>query len=51
MLKQSFDLEMGDHSCRVLGLDALIRAKEAMGRPHDLLTVTQLKAIRERGED
>jgi hypothetical protein len=27
---------------------ALIRAKEALGRPHDLQTVVQLKAIRER---
>jgi hypothetical protein len=35
-------------ACRILTLDALIRAKEAMGRPHDLLTVVQLRAVRER---
>ena len=34
--------------CRILTLDALITAKEAMGRPHDLLTVVQLKALRAR---
>lgn len=32
----------------VLSLAGLIEAKEAMGRPHDRLTVTQLKAIQER---
>lgn len=34
--------------CRVLTLEALITAKEAMGRPHDLLTVVQLRAVQER---
>lgn len=34
--------------CRILTLAALIRAKEAMGRPHDLLTVVQLRAVQER---
>ena len=33
---------------RVLKIDTLIRAKEAMGRPQDLLVTTQLRAIRER---
>jgi hypothetical protein len=33
--------------CQVLSLDALIRAKEALGRPRDLQAVLQLKAIRE----
>jgi hypothetical protein len=37
--------------CRVLTLDGLIRAKEATGRPHDLLTVRQLKLIREKGRN
>jgi hypothetical protein len=32
----------------VLDIPALIKAKEAMGRPHDNLTVIQLKAIQER---
>ena len=39
-------LPAGD--CRVLTLDALIRAKEAMDRPRDREAVIQLKAIRER---
>lgn len=37
------DLPIG--TCRVLTIEALIRAKEAMARPHDLRTVTALKAI------
>jgi len=35
---------------RILALDALIQAKETMGRPHDRLTVAQLRAIKERKE-
>ena len=34
----------------VLKIDALIRAKQAGGRPHDLITVRQLSAIKERME-
>lgn len=34
--------------CRVLQIDALIRAKEPIGRPQDLLITTQLRAIQER---
>lgn len=34
--------------CRVLGLDALIQAKEAMGQEKDWIAVKQLRAIRER---
>ena|SRR5205809_5556632 len=33
---------------RVLDIDALIRAKETIGRPQDRLAVTQLRAIKER---
>ena len=36
--------------CYVLNIDALIQAKEAVGRPQDLITVSQLKAIKERNE-
>lgn len=35
---------------KVLTLDGLIRAKEAVGRPHDLQTVSQLKAIKAQRE-
>ena len=39
-------LESG--TCRVISLDALIRAKDAAGRLRDRLTVAELRAIRER---
>jgi hypothetical protein len=34
--------------CYVLRIEALIQAKEAAGRPHDLIAVSQLKAIKEK---
>lgn len=40
------DLLFGE--CRVLRIDALIRAKEAMNRARDKLAIIQLKAIQER---
>ncbi|MFC1760693.1 nucleotidyltransferase [Planctomycetota bacterium] len=40
-------LSMG--SCRILSLDTLIQAKEALGRERDKETVLQLKALQERG--
>ena len=43
----TIDLEFGP--CRLLSLDALIKAKEAMDRPRDKEAVIQLKAIRARG--
>ncbi len=46
--EQSELLELGSGLCRVLSLDGLIKAKEAMGRPRDEECVRQLKAIRER---
>jgi hypothetical protein len=48
VLQQSMELDLGRFSCRVLGLDALIRAKESAGRPHDLQTIVQLRALQER---
>lgn len=41
----AFSFPFGE--CLVLGAEALIRAKLAMGRPHDLQTVKQLQAIRQ----
>jgi hypothetical protein len=35
-------------SIRVLDIDTLIKAEETMGRLHDQLAVTQLRAIKER---
>lgn len=34
--------------CHVLKIDALIQAKRAVGRPHDLQAVSQLLAIKEK---
>lgn len=46
--RRSVTIEVSWGSCRVLDLDALIEAKQAMGRPRDREAVLQLKAIRER---
>jgi hypothetical protein len=50
VLRESIKIELGRHSCRVLGIDGLIRAKEAIGRPRDQQSIKELKAIRERTE-
>ena len=42
----SIPLELPIGTCRLLSIDALIKAKEAMGRPHDLITVQHLRAVR-----
>ncbi len=36
--------------CFVLKIDALIQAKKAVGRPHDLVAVVQLQAIKEKND-
>ena len=48
VMQHSEEVSVGDASCRILTIDALIRAKEAMGRPKDREAVIQLRAIRER---
>ena len=48
VLKQSGPANFPFGQCQVLNIDALIRAKEAIGRPQDLLVTTQLRAIQER---
>lgn len=40
-------LDLGGFSCPVLGLDALIRAKRALGRPKDLRAVAELELARQ----
>ena len=44
----SIEVELFGRRCRVICLDDLIRAKEALGREKDLLSVKELKAIREK---
>ena len=45
---QSVPVELAGGVCRILSIDALIRAKEAMGRQRDREAALQLRAIRER---
>lgn len=42
----SVEIEAFGRRCRVISVDDLIRAKEAMGREKDLLAVKELRAIR-----
>jgi hypothetical protein len=46
--RQSVIIEMEFGKCRVLGLDALIKAKRAMNRPRDRQALIQLEAIRKQ---
>ena len=48
VLAQSVDVPLPAGPCRILGIDALIKAKEAMKRPRDREAVLQLRAIRQR---
>lgn len=48
VLRQAVEVELPFGKCRLLSLDQLIRAKEAMNRDHDRITVKQLKEIRKR---
>ncbi len=45
VLSHSTQIEMPAGVIRILDVDTLIKAKEAMGRPHDLITIQQLKAL------
>ncbi len=46
--QHSVVVELPFGECRVLDLDTLIRAKLAMNRGHDQITVRQLQAIKDR---
>ena len=48
VLKQSVEVELPYGKCRILDLEALIRAKEAMNRDHDKITVKYLKEIKKQ---
>ena len=45
VLKHSIEVELPQGKCRVLDIETLIRAKEAMNRDHDRITVRYLKEI------
>jgi hypothetical protein len=46
--RNSVEVELPYGKCRILDIDALIRAKEAMNRNHDKITVMLLKKIKEQ---
>lgn len=48
VLKNSVEIELPYGRCRIIDIDALIRAKEAMDRNHDRMTVHYLKEIKKR---
>jgi len=48
VLRQSVEVELPFGHCRILDIDGLIRAKEAMNRDHDRITVRQLREIKKR---
>ena len=44
----SIEIELFGRRCRVISIDDLIQAKEALARDKDLLAVKELRAIREK---
>jgi hypothetical protein len=48
VLRGSIEIELPSGKCRLLNMDPLIRAKEAMNREHDRITVKHLKEIKRR---
>jgi len=46
--RHAVEVELPVGKCRVLDIDALIRAKEAMGRDHDKITVKHLNEIKKQ---
>ena len=48
VLRQSVEVELPFGPCRILDIEGLIRAKEAMNRDHDRITVRQLQEIKKR---
>jgi hypothetical protein len=47
--KNAVKFNLFGHTCQVISVDALIKAKEKMGRPKDKLVVAELKALRNKG--
>lgn len=46
--KHGIEVELPGGKCRVLDIETLIRAKEAMNRDHDRITVKHLKEIQKQ---
>jgi len=45
LARNAIEVPLFGHPCRVISLEDLIKAKEAMGREKDLLTAKELRAI------
>ena len=45
LARNAIEVPLFGHRCRVISLEDLIKAKEAMGREKDLLTAKELRAI------
>ena len=48
--RASVEIELFGQRCRIMSMDDLIAAKEALGREKDLLAVKELRAIREKSK-
>jgi hypothetical protein len=48
VVRRSDQIELEIGACRILTIQALIEAKRAMNRPHDIEAVLQLTAIKEK---
>ncbi len=48
LLPHSVDVEVFGRTCHCLGLDQLIAAKRAAGRPRDIEAIAELEIIRDR---
>ena len=48
VLKHSVEIELPFGTIRILDVDTLIKSKEAMARPHDIIAVQHLKALKTR---
>lgn len=46
--QHSVEIELPIGTIRILDIDTLIKSKEAMARPHDLIAVQHLKALKTR---
>jgi predicted nucleotidyltransferase len=46
----SVEIEIFGRRCRVISIEDLIRAKESLGRPKDLLAAQELRAMLEQGK-
>jgi hypothetical protein len=45
VLKKSVEIEIYGGKCRLISIDDLIKAKNALGRHRDMVTVLELQAI------